>query len=93
MDDDVFDMETSVGDDEDPDGNMSRKREVASVAVGRVALQVNLLEHPSQKETTVSPLKEHEKKNPRRDGDGDDDELTNPNAKSVLSFEESDRAQ
>jgi hypothetical protein len=56
-------------------------------------VQVNLLEHPSQKGISISPLKEQEKKRPRRDGDGKADEMTNPNAKSALSFKESDRAQ
>jgi len=41
---------------------------------------------------SISPLKEQEKKRPRRDGDGDD-VLTNTNIRSMLSFEESDRAQ
>jgi len=38
-------------------------------------------------------LAEQEKKRPRRTESGEDDELENPNARSALSFEESERAQ
>jgi hypothetical protein len=60
---------------------------------GRVAKQVNLLEHPAQKDASISPLKEQEKKRPRKNGGGKDDDLSNTNIRSVLSFEESDWAQ
>jgi hypothetical protein len=48
MDNEAIDMETSVGDDEDLDGNSSRNREEADDAARRVAMQINLLEHSSQ---------------------------------------------
>lgn len=58
--------------------------------MGRVAMQVNLLEE--QKVTPVSPLQEQEKKKrPRRNEGGID--ATNNTIRSVLSFEESDREQ
>lgn len=80
-------MAGSAGEDDFSDDIMTNKKEGES-EVGRVAMRVNLLEGAS-----VSPIKEQEKKRPRRDGEGRDGELTNPNAKSTLSLEESDRAQ
>jgi len=56
-------------------------------------MQLSLLEHPSQKDASISPLKEQEKKRPRRNRGGEVDDLINTNIRSALSFEESDRAQ
>jgi hypothetical protein len=43
-------MDTSLGDDEDLDNLLSKKREgTDGDGAGRVAKQVNLLDHPSQK--------------------------------------------
>ena len=48
VDDEVEDMDTSLEDDEDPDNLLSRKREgIDGDGAGRVAMPVNLLEHPS----------------------------------------------
>jgi len=60
---------------------------------GRVAWQVNRLEHPTQHTGMISPLAEHEKKRPRKSGDGVEEEQNISNARSALSFEESGRAQ
>lgn len=59
---------------------------------GRVAKQVNLLETPPQANSSVSPLKEQEKKRPRREGGGEEDSAT-ATIRSALSFEGSDRTQ
>jgi hypothetical protein len=56
-------------------------------------MQVNLLEQPPKKNATISPLAAQEKKRPRRTERGEEEEKENPNARSVLSFEESGRAQ
>jgi len=56
-------------------------------------MQVNLLEHPSQKGASISSIKEQEKKRPRKNGGGEEDDVTKTNTTSALSFEESDRAQ
>jgi hypothetical protein len=94
VEDGVEDMETSVGYDDDEDDIEAKKGEVAYThGTGRVAMQVGLLEHPSQKETTISPVKEQEKKRPRRNGGEEDDVDAKMSTKSVLSFEESDRTQ
>ena len=42
---------------------------------------------------SISPLKEQEKKRPRRDGEGEEEGSNNKNMRSALSFEESGRAQ
>ena len=48
MDNGVEDMKTSLGDDEDPDSTLSKQREgMHGDGTGRVAMQVNLLEHPT----------------------------------------------
>ena len=60
---------------------------------GRVAWQVNRLEHPTQHTGTISPLAEQEKKRPRKSGDGVEEEQNISNARSALSFKESGRAQ
>lgn len=84
-----------MGDDVDMDGILSEKREGADdEGTCRVAMQVSLLEQPIQKEPAISPLKEQEKKRPRRNGGKDDDDGdVTMNSRSVFSFEESDRAQ
>ena len=89
MDDEPIGMDITVGDEELPEGKHGGLNDAAV----RVAMQVNLLEHPAQEKVSISPLKEQEKKRPRRNGDGRVDGPTNSNAKSALSFEESDRAQ
>ena len=60
---------------------------------GRVARQVNILEHPSQYSGAISPLAEQEKKRSRKSGGDVEDEQNQSNARSALSFEESGRAQ
>ena len=86
-------MDTSQ--DEDADMYMtheSRKRDGTEVGgTGRVAQQVNLLEHTPHLDTNTSPLKEQEKKRLRRSG-GKGKDTNNNSAKSALSFE-SDRAE
>jgi hypothetical protein len=86
-------MDTSLGDDEDPDNLLSKKREgTDGDGAGRVAKQVNLLDHPSQKGASISPVKEQEKKRTRKNGGGEEDDITKTNIRSALSFEESGRA-
>ena len=78
------DMETYQRDDENS---------ADSQGIGRVAMQVTLLEHQDQKEAAISPLQEQEKKRPRRSEGGNDSNATKNIIRSALSFEESDRAQ
>jgi hypothetical protein len=61
-------METSADDEENLDAALaSRKREVMEVdGRGLVAKQVNLLESSTPPLSAMSPLKEQEKKRPRR---------------------------
>ena len=63
-DDEIEPMDTSLGDEEeDPNQTLIRKsEELAGDGSGRVAMQVNLLEHSSQKDLSISPIKEQEKK-------------------------------
>lgn len=92
-DDEAYDMDVSADEDGDPDDNPSKKRDgVTGETTGRVAMQVNLLEHPSQKNNEISPMAEQEKKRPRRTESGEDEDLEHPNARSVLSFEKSGQA-
>ena len=60
---------------------------------GRVAMQVNRFEQPSQVDPDISPLKEQDKKRPRRNGGEVESAVKTTNIKSALSFEESDREQ
>lgn len=69
--DEVEDMDTSTGEEEDPENLQAKKRD-GSDGGGWVTMQVSLLEHPPQQSASVSPLKEQEKKRPRRDGDGEE---------------------
>lgn len=74
-----FDEENSEKDKEESEGE-------------RVAMQVNVFKNSPKELSSVSPLKEQEKKRPRREGDGVDD-TTKANLRSALSFEESGRTQ
>jgi hypothetical protein len=60
MDEDPIGMDITAGDEELPEGKCGGLNDTA----GRVAMQVDLLENPSQKEDSISPLKEQEKKRP-----------------------------
>jgi len=87
-------MEVSENEDsEDNDKQLRKGEELVAENSGRVAMQVNLLEQPPQKNTTISPLAAQEKKRPRRTERGEEEEKENPNARSALSFEESGWAQ
>jgi hypothetical protein len=62
VEDDGEEMDTSHGEDDGLDTD-SRKRDVIEVGGrGRVAQQVNLLEHTPQLDVNTSPLKGQEKK-------------------------------
>jgi hypothetical protein len=83
VEDEIDDMDTSLE---------YYEAETTANELGQVAMQTNLLE-PPQKDATISPIKEQEKKRPRKNGGEEDNELTKTNARSALSFEESGRAQ
>lgn len=63
------------------------------IRIGGAPVQAQLLEYPTTKDGAISPIAEQEKKRPRRSEDGGEVNQDNPNARSALSFEESDRAQ
>lgn len=57
MDDEPYDMDISADDDADLDDDPSKKRDGGTAEpTGQVAMQVNMLEHPSQKIGAISPL-------------------------------------
>lgn len=75
-------MDTSTGVENDLDITLSRKRDgIEGDGRGRVAQQVNLIEHSPSPKASISPLKEQE------------DGSNSSNTKSALSFEEVDRVQ
>ena len=67
-----------------------REMEELLMGGGRVAQQVNLLEHAPLSGANI--LKEQEKKRPRRSGGGEDGS-TSAIVRSAPSFEEGDQAQ
>lgn len=86
-------MDTLVGVENDLDITLSRKRDgIEGYRRGRVAQQVNLIEHSPSLNASIRPLKEQEKKRPRRN-EGGEDGSNSSNTKSALSFEEGDRAK
>jgi hypothetical protein len=58
-----------------------------------VAMEVIRSEQSTHIDASISPLKEQEKKRPKRNGGEEEDRLNNPSIRSALSLEESDRAQ
>jgi hypothetical protein len=87
FDEDVEDMETSIGKEEDSKKLQANKKG-GSEEGDADDMQVSL----PNSNPSISPLKEQEKKRPRRDGDGEDG-TTNSNIRSALSLEESGRTQ
>ena len=87
-------METSADDEENLDVALaSRKREVTEVdGRGLVAKQVNLLESSTPPLLAMSPLKEQEKKRPRRSKEVGN-VTNNPLFGLAPSDEEGDRVQ
>lgn len=85
-------MEKSTEDEDGEDGLPSRKRDGIADGGGRVAQQVNLIEHAPMLGANISPVKEQEKKRPRR-SEGGEDGSSSAIARSAPSFEEGDREQ
>jgi len=91
--DDLEDMQTSLG-DADLEKTLSLKKgETNDGGSGSVAMEVIRSEQSTHIDASISPLKEQEKKRPRRNGGEEEDRLNNPSIRSALSLEESDRAQ
>lgn len=83
FDEDLDFMETNTVEDEDPEKLQENKK--GGSEEGEVAdMQVSV----PPLNNSISPLKEQEKKRPRRDGDREDS-ITNSTIRSTLSLEES----
>jgi hypothetical protein len=84
VDEELYDMEIPTDNDEgaDQDGDQNMKGYLAIEGSTELAPKAN-----------VSPLPEQDKKRPRTSNQNVEVEKENPNVRSALSFEESDRAQ
>lgn len=87
LDEDDDEIKNSVGEEENLEKSMIDNKEIPG-GDGAEDMQVVL----ADPHASISPLKEQEKKRPRRDGEAEDGSK-NTTVRSALSFEESGRAE